>query len=205
MTSLIQHADAIFLHHHKNDFLVLDRLFKLPEIVSSSALPNFEDRVQSSCDTLTGLSRISSVIPIESPNENEVLSLSKTMPLISKNSANPHNLEMHHQVDVLPDYSPCKPKISRTNVNPARPGLLHDISLQEKGFSRINSPECYSTPLNQDKEAAITPSTSSTSSPVTFEISTTPTYTSRSNSVSHDETVNTEGISESDAEELYKK
>ncbi|CAH8834398.1 unnamed protein product [Trichobilharzia szidati] len=207
MTSLIQHADAIFVHHHKNDFLVLDRLFKLPEIVSNSALPNFEDRVQSSCDTLSGVGRISSATAVESPNENEVLSLSKTMPLISQNSANPHNLEMHHQVEVLPDYSPCKPKISRTNVNPARPGSLHDISLQDKGFSLTNSPDCYSTRLNQDKEVAVTPSTSSTTSPVTFDISNTPTYTSRSNSVSHDETVNTGGISDSDAdaEELYKK
>ncbi|CAH8473604.1 unnamed protein product [Heterobilharzia americana] len=50
MTSLIRHPDSIFVHHPKSDFFVLDRLFKLPEIVSSSALPNLEDRVQSSCD-----------------------------------------------------------------------------------------------------------------------------------------------------------
>ncbi|CAH8463302.1 hypothetical protein MS3_00010151 [Schistosoma haematobium] len=201
MTSLIQYHDAIFVHHPKTDFLVLDHLFKLPEIVSNSALPTLEDRVQPSSEISTSSSQNNSPGIINSLQEDTFSNFVEALPLAPRNTPKP---EPDNHVWMSHHCSSSEPKIPRANP-------CHSIPDSMCGFTVDNNLSSDSSPFHsivsshQYKEFLISPSTSPTPSPITFEVSSTPTFVSRSNSISYNEKENAEEVSDSGAEVPYTK
>ncbi|CAH8482321.1 unnamed protein product [Heterobilharzia americana] len=205
MTSLIRHPDSIFVHHPKSDFFVLDRLFKLPEIVSSSALPNLEDRVQSSCDAFPGFGRITGTTPVESSMGNKVLGVLEKLPLTSQNPTESYKPKLDNQIWVSRDCSSSEPEDLQTNTCRVKPDSLYNIALEDKKIFHISPPFCQSVPANQDNEFPVSPPSSSISSPVTFESFNTPTCASPNHSPYYNETADVEESSNSDAEVFFNR
>ncbi|CAH8477607.1 unnamed protein product [Schistosoma rodhaini] len=201
MTSLIQYHDAIFVHHPKTDFFVLDHLFKLPEIVSNSALPILEDRIQPSSEISTSSSQNNSPGITSSLQENTFSHFVEALPLASKNTLKP---EPDNYVWMSHDHSSSEPKIPRTNPGHSIPDSMCDVTV-DSNFSSVSSPFQNNVSSRQYKEFLISPSASPTPSPITFEVSSTPTFVSRSNSVSYNEEKNAEEVSDSGPEALYTK
>lgn len=201
MTSLIQYHDAIFVHHPKTDFFVLDHLFKLPEIVSNSALPTLEDRVQPSSEISTSSSQSNSPGIINSLQEDTFSNFVEALPLAPGNTPKP---EPDNHVWMSHHCSSSEPKIPRANP-------CHSIPDSMCGFTVDNNLSSDSSPFHsivsshQYKEFLISPSTSPTPSPITFEVSSTPTFVSRSNSISYNEKENAEEVPDSGAEVPYTK
>ncbi|XP_018647184.1 hypothetical protein Smp_094890 [Schistosoma mansoni] len=201
MTSLIQYHDAIFVHHPKTDFFVLDHLFKLPEIVSNSALPILEDRIQPSSEISTSSSQNNSPGITSSLQENTFSHFVEALPLASKNTLKPgpdNYVWMSH------DHSSSEPKIPRTNPGHSIPDSMCGVTV-DSNLSSVSSPFQNNVSSRQYKEFLISPSASPTPIPITFEVSSTPTFVSRSNSVSYNEEENAEEVSDSGPEALYTK
>ncbi|CAH8455483.1 unnamed protein product [Schistosoma turkestanicum] len=198
MTSLIQYHDAIFVHHPKTDFFVLDHLFKLPELVSNSAIPNLEDRVQSSSDISTSSNHNNSPELISCLQGNKFSHVVEALPLSLENSNKPgpdNQLWMSS--------SSSEPKIPRTSPCHNTPDSVCDVTVGSN-LSNVSSPFQDFVSSSQNKECLVCPSTSSTPSPIAFEVSSTPTFVSRNNSFSFNEE-NTEESPESSEQVLCTK
>ncbi|CAI2724640.1 unnamed protein product [Schistosoma spindalis] len=201
MTSLIQYHDVIFVHHPKTDFFVLDHLFKLPEIVSNSALPILEDRVQPTSEIPTSSSQNNSPGIINSLQENTFSHFVEALPLAPKNTPKPGP---DNHMWMSRDVSSSEPKIPRTNPCHSIPDSMCGVTV-DNNLSGDSSPFHNIVSSHQYKEFLISPSTSPTHSPITFEVSGTPTFVSRSNSVSYNEEENAEEVPDSGAEVPYTK
>ncbi|TNN20625.1 Protein FAM13A isoform 1 [Schistosoma japonicum] len=198
MTSLIQHHDAIFVHHPKTDFLVLDRLFKLPEIVSNSALPILEDHIQSSSDISTGFDHNASLTNVSNLQESRVSYFVETSPLAPQNAVIPEPI---NKVWMSRDCS-IESKIPLADAYPNVPSAVYNVAFENTSLPSISCPSANFVSPSQNEEIPISPSTSFTSSPVHFEIPITSIHLSQTNLPSYSEEADIENVSDSGAEAL---
>ncbi|KAK4474172.1 hypothetical protein MN116_003472 [Schistosoma mekongi] len=186
MTSLIQYHDTIFVHHPKTDFLVLDRLFRLPEIVSNSALPTLEDHIQSPSDISTGFDHNVSLTNVNNLQESKVSFFLETSPLTSQNSVTPEPI---NKVWMLRDCS-IEPKIPLADAYRSISNSVQNVAFENTSIPSIDCLSQNFVSPSQHEEIPISPSTSFT------------TYLSQTNLPSYNKEENIENVSDSVAEAL---